>query len=50
MTGIVTPETSSKILKWMKGIKFDPPENFNSGDKKWRESQYLDTCVTAIQR
>jgi len=34
-TGIVTPETSSKIIKWMKGIKIDASENLNSGDKKW---------------
>jgi len=33
-TGIVTPETSSKMYKRMKGIKIDAPENFNSGDKK----------------
>jgi len=49
-TGIVTPETSSKMSKWMKGIKIDPPENLNSGDKKWRDLQYLDTWVNAIQR
>jgi len=42
-TGIVTTETSSKMSKRMKGIKIDPPENLNSGDKKWRDSQYLDT-------
>jgi len=35
MTGIVTPETSSKLCKRMKGIKIDTPENLNSGDKKW---------------
>jgi len=34
----------------MKGIKIDAPENLNSGDKKWRDSQYLDTWVNAIQR
>jgi len=44
-TGIVTPETSSKMCKRMKGIKIDAPENHNSGDKKWRDSQYLDTWV-----
>jgi len=49
-TGIVTPETSSKMSKRMKGIKIDAPENLNSGDKKWRDSQYLDTRVNAIQR
>jgi len=49
-TGIVTPETSSKMSKRMKGIKIDAPENLNSGDKKWRDSQYLDTGVNAIQR
>jgi len=38
MTGIVTPETSSKMSKQMKGIKIDAPENLNSGDKKWRDS------------
>jgi len=42
-TGIVTPETSSKMSKRMKGIKIDAPENLNSGDKIWRDSQYLDT-------
>jgi len=42
-TGIVTVETSSKMSKRMKGIKIDAPENLNSGDKKWRDSQYLDT-------
>ena len=36
-TGIVTPETSSKMSKRMKGIKIDTPENLNSGDKKWRD-------------
>jgi len=41
--GIVTPETSSKMCKRMKGIKIDAPENPNSRDKKWRKSQYLDT-------
>jgi len=43
MTGIVTPETSSKMSKRMKGIKINAPESLNSGDKKWRDSQYLDT-------
>jgi len=38
MTGIVTPETSSKMSKRMKGIKIDAPENLNSGEKKWRDS------------
>jgi len=49
-TGIVTPETSSKMSKRNKGIKIDAPENLNSGDKKWRDSQYFDTEVNAIQR
>jgi len=49
-TGIVTPETSLKMSKRMKGIKFDAPENLNSGNKEWRDSQYLDTWVNAIQR
>jgi len=49
-TGIVTPETSSKMSKRMKGIKIDAPENLNSGDKKWRNSQYLGTWLNAIQR
>jgi len=49
-TGIVTIETSTKMCKWMKGIKIDGPENLNSGDKKWRDSQYLETWVNAIQR
>jgi len=48
-TGIVTPETSSKMSKRMKSIKIDAPENLNSGDKKWWDSQYLDTWVNAIQ-
>jgi len=34
MTRIVTPETSSKMSKRMKGIKIDAPENLNSRDKK----------------
>ena len=34
-TGIVSPETSSKMFKRMKGIKIDAPENLNSGDKKY---------------
>jgi len=46
----VTPETSSKMSKRMKGIKIDSPENINSGDKKWRDLQYLDSWVNAIQR
>jgi len=45
----VTPETSSKMSKGMKGIKIDAIENLNRGDKKWRDSQYLDTWVNAIQ-
>jgi len=49
-TGIVTSETSSKMSKRIKGIKIDALENVNSGDKKWRDSQYLDTWVNAIQR
>jgi len=49
-TGIVRPETSSKLSKRMKGIKIDAPENLNGGDKRWRDSQYLDTWVNAIQR
>ena len=48
-TGIVTSETSSKMSKRIKGIKIDAPENLNSGDKKWRHVQYLDTWVNAIQ-
>jgi len=36
-TGIMTPETSSKMSKQMKGIKIDAPENLNSGAKKWRD-------------
>jgi len=50
MTGIVTPETSSKMSKRMKGIKIDAPKKLNSGDKKWRDPQYLDTWINAIQR
>jgi len=46
----VTPETSPKMSKRMKGIKIDAPENLNNGDKKWRDSQYLDTWVNTIQR
>jgi len=46
----VTPEKSSKIFKRIKGIKIDAPENLNRGDKKWRDSQYLDTLVNAIHR
>jgi len=42
-TRIVTPETSSKMSERMKGIKIDAPENLNSGDRKWRDSKYLDT-------
>jgi len=38
------------MSKRMKGIKIDAPENLNSADKKWRDSQYLDTWVNAIQR
>jgi len=34
-TGIVTPETSTKMSKRMKGIKIDAPQNINSGDNKW---------------
>jgi len=34
-TGIVTPETSSKMSKRIYGIKIDAPENLTSGDKKW---------------
>jgi len=34
-TGIVTPETSSKMSKRMKGIKSDAQENLNSGYKRW---------------
>jgi len=49
MTGIVTPETSSKMSKRMKGIKIDAPEIHNSGHKKWRDLQYLDTWVNTIQ-
>jgi len=49
-TGIVTPETSLKMSKRIKGIKIDAPENLNSGDKKWWDLQYLDTWVNAIQR
>jgi len=49
-TVIVTPETSSKLSKRMKGIKIDASENLNSGDKKWRDLQHLDTWVNAIQR
>jgi len=29
----------------MKDIKIDAPENLTSADKKWRDSQYLDTWV-----
>jgi len=50
MTGIVVPETSSKMSKRMKGIKIDAPGNLNSGHKKWRDSQYVDTWVNAIPR
>jgi len=32
MTGIVIPETSSKMFKLMKGIKIEASENLNSGD------------------
>jgi len=38
------------MSKGMKDIKIDAPENLNSGDKKWRDSQYLDTWVNAIKR
>ena len=49
-TGIVTPETSSKMSKRIEGIKSNAPENLNSGDKKLRDAQYLDTWVNATQR
>jgi len=49
-TGIVTPETSSKMSKRMRRIKIDGSENLNRGDKKCRDSQYLDTWVNVIQR
>jgi len=49
-TGIVTRETSSKMSKQMKGIKIDAPQNLHSGDKKWRDTQCLDTWVNAILR
>jgi len=48
MTGIVTHETLSAMFKRMNGIKIDATENFNSGDKKWRDSHYLDTWVNTI--
>jgi len=38
------------MSKRMKGIKIDALENLNSGHKKWRDSQYLDTWVNSIQR
>jgi len=50
MTGIVTPETSSKMFKRMKCIKIDTPENLNSRDKKWQDLQYFDIWVNVIQR
>jgi len=48
MTGIATSETSSKMSERMKGNKIDAPENLKSGDKKWRDSQYLDTFPFSI--
>ena len=50
ITEIVTPETSSKMYKRMKGINIYPPENLNSGDQKWGDLHYLDTWVHAISR
>jgi len=49
-TEIVTPETSSKMSKQMKGIKIDGTENFKTRDKKWQDLQYLDTWVNGIRR
>jgi len=49
-TGIISPESSSKMSKRMKDIKIDAPENLNSGDKKWQDLQYLHTRVNGIQR
>ena len=38
------------MSKWMQSININAPENLNSEDKKWWDSQYVDTWVNAIQR
>jgi len=48
--GIQTPETSSKMSERIKSSKIDAPENLNSVDLKWWDSQYLDTWVNPKRR
>ena len=36
-------------MKLLKGIKIEAPENLDSSERKWTESQYLDEWVNAVQ-
>ena len=38
-----------KLSKQLKGIKIEGPENLDSSERKWTESQYLDEWVNAVQ-
>jgi hypothetical protein len=49
-TGISIPEGQKKLSKQLKGIKIEAPENLDSSEKKWTDSQYLDEWVNAVQR
>ena len=37
------------MSKQIEGIKIEGPENLNSSERKWTNSQYLDEWVNAVQ-
>ena len=49
-TGISIRPGERKLSKQLKGIKIETPENWDSSDKKWMDSAYLDEWVNAVQR
>ena len=49
-TGISIPPGQKKLSKQLKGIKIEAPENLDSLERKWTDSQYLDEWVNAIPR
>ena len=48
-TGILILLGQKRLLKHLKGIKIEAPENLYRSEKKWTDSQYLDAWVNAVQ-
>jgi hypothetical protein len=48
ISGSVAPDP--RISKGLKNIQIDAPENLKGDDPRWKDSQYFDTWVNAMER